>query len=62
MSSELLTVSQAAKRINTSDRFIRRLISERRITFHKVGKHVRLSISDIDAFIAQGKVSAARND
>jgi excisionase family DNA binding protein len=52
----LLTVEAAAERLSTSPRFIRRLIAERRIEFVKVGRHVRISESVLDAFIQSGVV------
>lgn len=52
----LLTVEQAAEYMNTTVRFVRRLIAERRIAFVKLGRHVRLSTSDLDAFVAAGRV------
>jgi len=52
----LLSVDKAAERLNTSPRFIRRLIAERRIAFTKIGRHVRLDIADLDAFVAAGRV------
>ena len=39
-------------------RFVRRLVLERRIPFIKVGRHVRIATSDLDAFIAAGRVEA----
>jgi excisionase family DNA binding protein len=48
----LLTVEQAAERLGTTVRFPRRLIEERRITFVKLGRHVRIPESALDAFIA----------
>lgn len=59
----LLTVEVAAERLSTSPRFIRRLIAERRIEFVKVGRHVRISESVLDAFIQSGVVKpmTARN-
>jgi excisionase family DNA binding protein len=51
-----LTVGEAADYLNTSVRFIRRLIAERRIPFHKVGRHVRLAMADLDAFMSAGRV------
>jgi excisionase family DNA binding protein len=39
---KLLTVHQAAERLGTTVRFPRRLIAERRITFVRVGRHVRI--------------------
>lgn len=48
----LLTVEQVAERLGTTVRFPRRLIEERRITFVKLGRHVRIPESALDAFIA----------
>ncbi|MGW4590661.1 excisionase family DNA-binding protein [Amycolatopsis thermoflava] len=56
MESKYLTVAEAADYINTGVRFIRRLIAERRIAFHKVGAHVRLAVEDLEAFVAAGRV------
>lgn len=53
----LLTVEQAAERMCTKPRFIRRLIAERRIPYVKLGAHVRIDDRDIDAFIAAGRVT-----
>ena len=36
----LLDVHRAAERLGVNDRFIRRLVEERRIPLHKVGKLV----------------------
>jgi excisionase family DNA binding protein len=52
----LLTVEQAAERLGTRPRFIRRLIAERRIEFHKVGRHVRISEQALAEFIENGRV------
>jgi excisionase family DNA binding protein len=52
----LLTVEQAAERLGTKPRFIRRLIAERRIEFVKVGRHVRISESALADFIDAGRV------
>ncbi|PXY35240.1 DNA-binding protein [Prauserella coralliicola] len=56
MQAKYLTVQQAADYLNTSVRFIRRLVAERRIAFHKAGAHVRLAVSDLDAFMQAGRV------
>lgn len=55
-----LTVPQAAGYLNTSIRFVRRLIAERRIAFHKIGAHVRLAVSDLDDFVQAGRVEPLR--
>jgi excisionase family DNA binding protein len=52
----LLTVEEAAERLGTSTRFVRRLIFERRIAFVKVGRHVRIASTDLDAYIRAGRV------
>ena len=54
---ELLTPSQAGDYLCTGERFVRRLIAERRIDYIKLGKHVRLQRSALDAFIRSGRVS-----
>jgi excisionase family DNA binding protein len=38
---------------------VRRLIAERRISFIKLGRHVRIAEADLEAFINQGRVEAA---
>ncbi len=53
-----LTVDEAAEYLGTGVRFIRRIIAERRIPFHKVGKFVRLKVDDLEAFAAAGRVEA----
>ncbi len=52
----MLTVDQAAERLGTSTRFVRRLVAERRIAFSRLGRHIRISSADIDAFIRAGRV------
>ena len=56
MLDRLLTVEEAADRLSTSVRFVRRLIAERRIAYVKVGRHVRLDPADVEAFIAASRV------
>ena len=53
----LLTVEQAAERLGTSTRFIRRLIAERRIAYHKVGRHVRIAEADLINYVAAGRIA-----
>ncbi|WP_440099866.1 excisionase family DNA-binding protein [Streptosporangium sp. H16] len=52
----LLTVEEAAERLNTTVRFPRRLIEERRIAFIHVGRNVRIPEAALEAFIAAGLV------
>ncbi|MEO3825930.1 helix-turn-helix domain-containing protein [Actinomadura sp. B10D3] len=52
----LLTITEAAERLNTSPRFPRRLVAERRIRFVKLGRFVRIPESALHEFIAAGLV------
>jgi excisionase family DNA binding protein len=59
MTDTLLTVEEAANRLGTSVRFVRRLIAERRIAYVKVGRHVRIAEADLMSFVAAGRVEAS---
>ncbi len=56
VASRYLTVAESAEYLNTSERFVRRLIAERRIAFHHVGRHVRIAVADLEAFVRAGRV------
>ena len=56
IAEQLLSVEAVAERLDTTPRFVRRLIAERRIEYHKVGRHVRISESALAEFIAAGRV------
>jgi excisionase family DNA binding protein len=56
----LLTVEQAAERLGTSVRFVRRLVFEHRIAYVKLGRHVRIPADDLDAFVRAGRVEAGQ--
>ncbi|MEI5008955.1 excisionase family DNA-binding protein [Streptomyces sp. PmtA] len=60
MSDLLLTVEQAAERLGTTVRFPRRLIAERRIAFVKIGRHVRIAESVLNAYIDGNTVQPLR--
>ncbi len=53
-----LKVPEAAAYLNTSVRFVRRLVAERRIAFHKAGAHVRIAVDDLEAFMQAGRVES----
>ena len=57
--SRLLTVAEVAERLGTTEGFPRRLIAERRITFVKLGSHVRIPENALDDLIAASTVQAA---
>ncbi|MDZ8201867.1 excisionase family DNA-binding protein [Microbacterium sp. SSW1-59] len=49
---DLLTVAEAAANINTSERFARRLVSDRHVQVVKLGKHVRIPRPALDEYVA----------
>ncbi|MFI6155885.1 excisionase family DNA-binding protein [Kitasatospora sp. NPDC051170] len=61
--NRLLTVRQVAERLGTwetsGERFPRRLVAERRITFVKVGRHVRIPEAALTEYIAERTVQPA---
>lgn len=61
MSRELVPLRQVpAHRTWASERLLRRMVSERRIPFHKVGGHVLIDLADLDAIAEAGRVEAAQ--
>jgi excisionase family DNA binding protein len=55
----LLTVEEAADRLGTSVRFVRRLIAGHRIAYIRIGRHVRIAEADLASFIAAGRIEAS---
>jgi excisionase family DNA binding protein len=55
-SDRLLTISQVAAILGTSERFPRRLVAERRIAYVKLGRHVRIPDSALAEFVLAGAV------
>jgi excisionase family DNA binding protein len=60
MAERYLTVAEVAELLGATERFPRRLIAERRITFVKIGRHVRISESALAAYIKANTVQPAR--
>jgi excisionase family DNA binding protein len=59
--SRLKTIPEAASYTGLSERFLRTLVFERRITFHKLGRRVYFAPEDLDAFVEAGRVEAKRD-
>ena len=55
---KLMTFEEAAERLGTTPRHMRRLVIERRIAYTKLGRHVRIDPDDLDAFVSAGRVEA----
>lgn len=52
------SVPEAGELLGTGERFVRRLVAERRIGFHKFGAKVRISHEDLEAYIVESRVEA----
>ena len=57
-----LTLPEAAEYLNVSERFMRRLVAERRVAFHKLGHLLRFHVADLDRLLAAGRVEPAPLD
>ncbi|QNP64133.1 excisionase family DNA-binding protein [Streptomyces genisteinicus] len=57
VADRLLTVNQVVERLGTGLRFPRWLIEERRITFVKVGRHVRIPESAVEEYVSAHTVA-----
>lgn len=62
MATPLYTVDEAADRLNTKVRFVRRLVAEERIAFTRLGRHIRIEADVLDAYIAAGRVEPRATD
>jgi excisionase family DNA binding protein len=51
-----LTLDEAATYLNVSRRYMRRLVAERRIAYHKVGHFLRFRAVDLERFLQSGRV------
>jgi excisionase family DNA binding protein len=58
MVSRLLSVAEAAKEMNVSERFVRRLVFERRLEVVKLGRLVRIPSSALEEFMEAGRREA----
>ncbi|MGH9188038.1 MAG: helix-turn-helix domain-containing protein [Acidimicrobiales bacterium] len=48
-------MDEAAEFLNVPIRFVRRIIYERRIAVVRLGRHVRLALHDLEAFVQGGR-------
>jgi excisionase family DNA binding protein len=54
----LMTFEEAAERLGTTPRHMRRLVVERRIAYRKLGRYVRFHSDDLDEYVAANRVEA----
>jgi excisionase family DNA binding protein len=60
MTDKLLTMEEAAERLCTTARHVRRLVFERRIAYRKVDRFVRFHPDDLAEYVAAHRVEATR--
>lgn len=60
MADRLLTVAEAGEMLGTGERFIRRLIAERRIRYVKLGRPVRIPESAVAEYVDARTVEPVR--
>jgi excisionase family DNA binding protein len=53
---KLLTWNEAAERLGTTPRHVRRLVFERRIAYRKLGRYVRFHPDDLEEYISANRV------
>lgn len=58
----LMDIAAVAARLDVSERYVRRLVEERRIAFHKIGKFVRFHPDDVTEWIAAKRVAQEHHD
>lgn len=51
-----LTLSEAAEHLNVTERYVRRLVAERRVPYLKVGRLLRFQEADLDAYLESCRV------
>ncbi len=52
----LLDVAALADRLGVTERFVRRLVAERRVPFVKLGKFIRFDPRDIEFWLEEARV------
>jgi excisionase family DNA binding protein len=57
---QLLTIDQLAERLGVTRRHVRRLVTERRVPFLRVGRFIRFDPADISVWLDRARVAASR--
>jgi len=55
-----LDVPGAAEYLGVGERFIRRLVNERRVPFHRIGRRIRFKVEDLDRLFEEARVEPAQ--
>ena len=57
----MLDVVGLAARLGVTERFVRRMVHERRIPFYKVGALLRFDVADVEHWLAMHRVDPSRH-
>jgi excisionase family DNA binding protein len=57
---QLLPMDQLAERLGVTQRHVRRLVTERRVPFLRVGRFIRFDAAEIAAWLNSSRVAQAR--
>lgn len=57
VSASLLSIEQLADWLGVTDRFIRRLVAERRVPFLKIGRFIRFDPAEIEHWLDSQRVA-----
>ncbi|GJM37904.1 MAG: hypothetical protein DHS20C19_12710 [Acidimicrobiales bacterium] len=60
--TSLIDIATLAQQLDVSERYVRRLVEERRIAFHKIGKFVRFHPDDVAEWIATKRIEQQHLD
>ncbi|MFI0139445.1 helix-turn-helix domain-containing protein [Streptomyces luteogriseus] len=60
MADRLLTLAEAGEMLGTGERFVRRLIAERRIRYVKLGRPVRIPESAVTEYVEARTIEPVR--
>jgi excisionase family DNA binding protein len=56
----LLDLDGVATRLGVGERYVRRLVEERRIPYRKIGRYLRFDPAEVEAWIEHCRVDAER--
>ncbi len=57
---KLLTMDELAERLGVTRRHVRRLVTERRVPFLRVGRFIRFDPVDISTWLDRARVTSSR--
>lgn len=56
---ELVDIARAAELLAVSERYVRRMVAERRIPIVKLGRKVRIDVADLQRYVEENRRTQA---